>query len=164
VASAAVIAHQASSVGDTKHTKPHRRLDSAPYLATIHIMKIATIIVRTLMGLMFLFSSSTFFFKFFTPPELKGVAKTFMDGMQATTYFLPLLMGTQMACGLAFVTSLFVPLATIVIFPITLNILLYHVFVDPKGLPVAIPLILGNLFLAIAYRKSYAGLLSPRAK
>ena len=125
-------------------------------------MTIAVIIVRVLMGLLFLFASSAFFFKFVPQPELKGIAKAFMEGVGATRYFMPLMMGTQLVCGLAFLLGRFVPLATVVIFPVTLNILLYHAFVDPAGLPVAIALILGNLFLAYAYRKNYAPLLSPK--
>jgi len=127
-------------------------------------MKIAVIVVRILMSLPFLFGPLTFFFAHFKQPELHGAAKTFMEGMQASGYFLPLLMGTQLVCGLALVSGLFAPLATVVIFPITLNILLYHIFVDTKGLPVAIPLIVANLFLAFAYRKNYEGLLSPKPK
>lgn len=128
-------------------------------------MKIAVIIVRWLMGLVFLFASIAFFYMSFkhTPmPEMKGNAKLFMDGLTATGYFLTLLKVTELACGLAFVIGRFVPLATVVIFPITLNILLYHAFLDPEGLPVAIPLMLGNLFLAFGCRKHYKTLLAAK--
>jgi len=36
-------------------------------------MRIATIIVRTLMGLLFLFASVTYFFKLITPPPVRLV-------------------------------------------------------------------------------------------
>ena len=123
-------------------------------------MKIAVIIVRLLMGLMFLFASIVVLFNLVPHPEIKGNAKLFMDGIMATGYFMTLLKVTELVCGLAFVTGLFVPLATVVIFPITLNILLYHVYVAPEGLPVAIPLMLANLFLAYACRKNYKTLLA----
>jgi len=125
-------------------------------------MKIAIIIVRILMGLMFLFASIVVLFNLMPHPEMKDNAKLFMDGIMATGYFLTLLKVTELVCGLAFVTGLFVPLATVVIFPITLNILLYHVYVAPEGLPVAIPLMLGNLFLAYACRKNYKTLLAAK--
>ncbi len=123
-------------------------------------MKIAIIIVRILMGLMFLFASIVVLFNLMPHPEMKGNAKLFMDGIMATGYFMPLLKVTELACGLALVAGRFVPLATVVIFPITLNILFYHVFVAPEGLPVAIPLMLANLFLAYACRKNYKTLLA----
>ena len=125
-------------------------------------MKIAIIVVRLLMGLMFLFASIVVLFHLMPQPEMKGNAKLFMDGLMATGYFMTLLKLTELACGLAFVAGRFVPLATVVIFPITLNILFYHAFVAPEGLPVAIPLMLGNLFLAWACRRNYTMLLAPR--
>ena len=122
-------------------------------------MKITVIIVRLLMGLMFLFASIVVLFKLVPQPELKGGAKLFMEGIAASIYLMPLLKVTELLCGIAFVSGRFVPLATVVIFPITLNILLYHAFLAPEGLPVAIALFLANLFLAYAYRKNYASIL-----
>jgi putative oxidoreductase len=125
-------------------------------------MKIAIIVVRLLMGLMFLFASIVVLFKLMPQPEMKGNAKVFMDGLAATGYFMTLLKLTELVCGIAFVCGRFVPLATVVIFPITLNILFYHAFVEPEGLPVAIPLMLGNLFLAYACRKNYKTLVAAK--
>ena len=125
-------------------------------------MKVAIIIVRMLMGLMFLFASIVVLFNLVPHPEMKGNAKLFMDGLMATGYFMTLLKVTELVCGIAFVTGWFVPLATVVIFPITLNILFYHAFVAPEGLPVAIPLMLGNLFLAFACRRNYKMLLAQK--
>ena len=125
-------------------------------------MKIATIIVRMLMGLMFLFASIVVLFHLMPQPPMKGNAKLFMDGIMATGYFMTLLKMTELVCGLAFVIGRFVPLATVVIFPITLNILFYHAFVAPEGLPVAIPLMLGNLFLAFACRRNYQTLVAAK--
>ena len=113
-------------------------------------MKIAVIIVRVLMGLLYLFASIVVLFKIAPQPELTGTTKTFMDGINASGYLLPLIKITELICGISFVTGYFVPLATIVIAPITLNILLFHIFVDTAGLPVAVFLLLENLFLAFA--------------
>jgi putative oxidoreductase len=121
-------------------------------------MKIAVIIVRILMGLMFLFSSIVVLFNLVPQPELKGDVKLFMEGIKATGYLLTLIKVTELVCGAAFLAGRFVPLATVVIFPITLNILFWHAFRAPEGLLIAILLMLGNLFLAYAYRKNYATL------
>lgn len=125
-------------------------------------MKIAIIIVRLLTGLIFLFASIIVLFNLMPQPEMKGNAKLFMDGLMATGYFMTLLKITELVCGIAFVSGRFVPLATVVIFPVTLNILCYHAFVAPEGLPVAIPLMLGNLFLAYACRNNYKTLLAAK--
>ena len=118
-------------------------------------MKIAVIIIRALMGLLFLFSSIVVLFKLVPQPELKGGVKLFMEGMEASVYLMPLVKVTELLCGIAFISGRFVPLATVVIFPITVNILLFHAFLAPDGLLLAILLFLGNLFLAYAHRKNY---------
>src|SRR5258707_13048537 len=125
-------------------------------------MKIATTVVRILMGLMFLFASIVVLFNLMPHPEMKGNAKLFMDGITATGYFMTLLKVTELVCGLAFVAGRFVPVATVVIFPLTLNILFYHVFVAPEGLAVAIPLMLGNVFLSYPCRKNGKQVLSAK--
>jgi putative oxidoreductase len=125
-------------------------------------MKIAIIIVRTLMGLLLLFASITFLFKLAPQPELTGNTKVFMDGMNASGYLLPLVKITEMLCGLAFLTGYFVPLASILIAPITVNIFLFHVFVDLAGLPVAIFLVLANAFLAYVHWEKFKPLFAIR--
>src|SRR3954454_11236032 len=125
-------------------------------------MKIAVIIVRILMGLMFLFAAIVVLFKLGPQPELKGNVKVYMDGITATGYLMTFIKLTELVCGLAFIAGRFVPLATVMIFPITLNILLFNAFLAPEGLPIAIPLLLANLFLAYAYRKHYVPLLAAK--
>ena len=125
-------------------------------------MKIALIIVRTLIGLLFLFSSITFFFNLIPQPELTGNVKVFFEGLTAAIYLLPLVKAIELLCGIAFLSGRFVPLATVVIAPIAVNILLVHSFLAREGLPVAILLFLGLLFLAYANRKSYEPLLAAK--
>jgi putative oxidoreductase len=124
-------------------------------------MKWAVIIVRSLMGLLFLFASITYLFKLFTPPPLTGAMKTFNEGLQASVYLIPTVKVIELTCGLAFVSGRFVPLATVLIAPIIINILLVHAFMAPEGLPTAIFLVLANAFLAFHHRERYRPLLQP---
>ena len=124
-------------------------------------MKIAAIIARILMGLMFLFASITYLFKLFTPPPLTGAMKVFNDGLEASVYLMPTVKVIELLCGLAFVSGKFVRLAVVVIFPILVNIVCINIFLTPEGLPIAIPLFLADLFLAYYYRDSYTALLKP---
>lgn len=127
-------------------------------------MRIAVIIIRILMGLMFAFSAIVVLFKLFPTPELSGDVKVFMDGVMVTRYLLPLIKITELVCAIAFLVGRFVPLANVVLFPVTLNIVLYHAFVLPDGLFVGILLLLGHLVLAYAYRDRYRAMLSPNSK
>ena len=125
-------------------------------------MKIALIIVRILMGLMFAFASIAFFFKLMPEPVMTGSAKVFNDGIAASVYLMPTVKIFELLCALAFLSGRFVPLATVVIFPIILNILLYHVFLDSAGVPMAVILMLGNLFLAYVNREKYQSILAAK--
>lgn len=125
-------------------------------------MKIAVIIVRVLMGLLFLFASIVVLFNIFPQPELTGNVKTFMDGVNATGYLMKLIKITELVCGISFVSGYYVPLAQVVIAPIIVNIFLFHAFVDPSGLLVAIFLVLANIFLAYANWDKFKPLLEAK--
>jgi putative oxidoreductase len=126
-------------------------------------MKIAVIIVRVLLGLLYVMASVMVLFKLGpTPPVPVGAAKEFMEGMMATGYLLYLIKVTELVCGLLFVIGRFVPLAAVMIFPVSLNIFLYHVFVPGDGLPVAIFVLSANLFIAYAYREKYKPMLAAK--
>ncbi len=124
-------------------------------------MKIAMIIVRTLMGLMFLLGSIVFFLNLLPPPELSGPMKTFNEGLAASGYFFTLLKATELVCGLLLVTGRFVPLALVILSPIIVNIFFVHLLLERTGLPVAIFLVLANIFLAYYYRDAFKALLTP---
>lgn len=124
-------------------------------------MRKTAVAVRVLMGLLFLFASITYLFKLFTPPPMTGPMKTFNDGLEAARYLMPTVKVLELLCGLSFVSGKFVRLAVVVIFPILVNIVGVHLFIDTSGLPVALLLLLANLFLAYHYRESYRGMLQP---
>lgn len=125
-------------------------------------MRIATIIIRVLFGLLFVFASGTYFLDLVPEPELVGNMKVFNEGIIAAGYLMPLVKTVELICGLAFLTGRFVPLATVVIFPISVNILGVHTFLAPDGLAIAIFVIVANLFLAYRYWSHYQGLLERK--
>lgn len=126
-------------------------------------MKIATIIVRVLIGLLFLFASVTYFLNVAPPQEgLTGNTKLFFDGLEASGYILTVAKIFELLCAIAFLSDRFVALAVILIFPIVLNILFINAIHMPSGLPIAIPLILGVLFLAYANLEKYKPLIEAK--
>ncbi|MGQ0721518.1 MAG: DoxX family membrane protein [Candidatus Eiseniibacteriota bacterium] len=121
-------------------------------------MRIATVILRTLMGLLFLFASITYLFKLITPPPLTGAMKTFNDGLEASRYLMPTVKVVELLCGTAFVAGKLVPLAAVVISPIIVNIVLVHALMAPEGLPTAAFLVVANGLLIYRHRDSYRSL------
>lgn len=118
-------------------------------------MKIAVIVVRSLMGALFIFASVTYLFKLITPPEATGAMKVFNDGLAASGYLMNLVKITELICGLLLISGRFVPLTLIVLSPIIVNIFFVHLYLDPQNLPVAVFLILANSFLAYNHRESF---------
>lgn len=125
-------------------------------------MKIATIIIRVLLGLLFVFASGSYFLDLVPQPELAGDMKTFNEGLDAAAYVMPIVKSLELICGLAFLIGRFVPLATVVIFPITVNILGVHTFLAPEGLPIAVFVFLTNLFLVYRNWSHYKGMLESK--
>jgi hypothetical protein len=122
-------------------------------------MKIAMIIVRTLLGLLFLFASVAYFLALVPEPQLSGNMKTFSEGLGAAGYFMTLLKTTELLCAIALLTGRFVPLALVILAPIAINIFFVHTFLERSGLPVALFVIAAMAFLAFYYRESFKPLL-----
>lgn len=124
-------------------------------------MKIATIVIRVLIGLFLLYASIAFFFKLMPEQVTTGDFKAFQLGLVASTYLMPLAKAVELLCGLSYVTGKYVTLANIVILPVTLNILLINYFMAPENLPIAALLFIGNLFLIYRYWDNYKTVFTP---
>ena len=119
-------------------------------------MRIATIIVRVLMGALLVFASLSYFLDLFPQPTLTGDLATVMAGFAASKYLFPLSKAIELLSGLSFLSGKYMRLFNVVLLPITVNILLIHVFLSPVSeLPIAIFLFLGNLFLIYRNWDSY---------
>jgi putative oxidoreductase len=111
-------------------------------------MRELTIVIRLLFGSLFIITGLNGFFHFLPNPVMIGKEQEFVLGLMASGYFFPLLMGTQVICGVLLVTGAFVPLAIVALAPIVVNIFLFHLFVSPKGLPIAIIVCAFEIYLA----------------
>lgn len=124
-------------------------------------MKIAVIIVRVLLAVMYLFASVSYFLNIMPKaPEMTAAQTSFMTGLMASVYLFPLIKITELVGGILLLIGRTAPLAALLIFPVTLNIFLYHVFLGPKDLPMVVVMLLFNLFLFYAYRAKYLPIVS----
>lgn len=116
-------------------------------------------IARTLLGFIFFASGLVGLFKLAPiPPDLPERLVTFNAGLEASGYFLPFLKGVETICGLLLLVGSFVPLALVILAPVTLNIFLVHAFMAPSGLPLAI--ILGLLMIYLSFfAEPYSGVI-----
>jgi putative oxidoreductase len=124
-------------------------------------MKIATIIARVLLGLIFVFFGSNAFLHFLPMPPLpQGVAGLYLKAFFESGYVY-VIGGMQVIGGLLLLIGRFVPLGLTILAAIIFNIWAFHVLMAPEGFPPALVVTLLELFLVWRYRESFAGILRP---
>ena len=107
--------------------------------------------LQALLGLVLIVSGGA---KLLVPDQLSA-GDLLIDGMKSTGYLYPLLGAVEVVVGLALLLGRSVPLALVVLAPITLNIVAYHLFLGPAGLPVGLALLAVHIILATAYSQAY---------
>ena len=126
-------------------------------------MRTTTLIARILLGLTFVVFGLNGFLHFIPQPEMPQAAIAFFGGLAAAGYMLPLLFGTQIVGGVLLLIGMVVPLALLILAPVIVNIVGFHLFVVPSGLGLALVVAALELFLAWAHRDAFRPLLSSSA-
>ncbi len=120
---------------------------------------------RILMGLGFIVFGLNGFLNFLPPPpNLPEPVANFMKAMIETRYMFPLIAGTQLVVGILLVINLFVPLALVLIAPVIVNIIAFHLFLDPAGIVPGLIVLLLEISLVWAYRDYFRSLFTLRTK
>ena len=126
-------------------------------------MKIAAVVARILMGIVFLIFGLNGFLHFIPQgPMPGGVADQFIGALMASHYMV-LVFSLQLICGVLFLVNRYVPLALTLIAPIIVNILLFHSLMNPSGLPPGALVTICWLVVAYSLRQAFAGILEQRS-
>ena len=122
-------------------------------------MKNATMIFRILLGFIYLVFGLDYFLHFIPyQPMHTGDAETFKEGLRASGYFYPMIKTIQILGGISLLINRYAPFSAVVLFPISLNVLLFHTILVPSGWLMGVFLVVPNLFLGYAYRSYYNGM------
>ncbi|MGC1678263.1 MAG: DoxX family membrane protein [Candidatus Binataceae bacterium] len=121
-------------------------------------MRIATLIVRILLGLVFAIFGLNGFLHFLPNPPMPAAAGQFFGALFATGYMIPLLFATQVIGGILLLIGVFVPFALVILAPVVVNIFFFHLFLDPGEIPLAIVVVIFELFLAWRHSAAFAPL------
>ena len=121
-------------------------------------MKIATIIARVLLGLMFVVFGLNIFLHFIPmPPQEPSLATDFSTALMLSGYMY-VVGALQVLGGLMVLVGRYVALGLTLLGPVIVNILLFHIFLAPAGLAMAVVVGALALFLLYSYRANFAGL------
>ena len=91
---------------------------------------------RIFLGLVFTVFGLNFFLHFLPMPPAPPRAAAFAGALFGSGYFFPLLKSIEVVAGLLLLANLFVPLTLAVLAPIIVNIIGFHLFLEPSGLPI----------------------------
>jgi putative oxidoreductase len=124
-------------------------------------MKYVIIIVRVLLGLMFAVFGSNAFLHFIPMPPMQGQAGAFIGALVSSGYIYVIALLQVFGGLLLLLGGRFVALGLTLLGPVIVNIALYHIFLDTEGLPMAIGVSLGALFLLWVYRFKFPAIFQP---
>ena len=124
-------------------------------------MKIVGTIARVILGLIFVVFGLNGFLQFIPMPAPTGIAGQFA-GALFLSHYLVVIMFIQVLAGTLLIANRFVPLGLTLLGPVIANIVFFHVFMDPSGLPRAAVVTLLWLLVAYSVRSAFAGLLQAR--
>lgn len=120
-------------------------------------MKIASTIARYLLGVIFLVFGLNGFLHFIPMPLPPGVAGQFFMALGVSHYFVIVFL-LQLVAAVLLLVGRYVALALAIIAPVVVNILCYHAFMAPSGLPMAVILSVLWLLAVVNVRPAFAGL------
>ena len=119
-------------------------------------MKIAAIIARILVGLVFTVFGLNGFLNFIPAPPLPpGPAGQFITAL-FVSHYLYVIAAVQVISGVLLLINRYVPLAIVLLGPMLVNILAYHLLMNTMGLSIAAVVALLWIFLAFYHRQHLA--------
>lgn len=122
------------------------------------------LVARIILGLILLVFGLNVFFQFLPQPEMEmpEAAQKLIEGMMAAQYFMPLIGGVQVVVAVMLLTNRFVALGLLLLAPLSVNIILYHAFLDLKSILPGLIVAGLNLYLMFANKTKYDPVLSAK--
>jgi uncharacterized membrane protein YphA (DoxX/SURF4 family) len=125
-------------------------------------MKIVVLIARPLLGLIFVVFGLNGFLNFLDMGPLpSGLAGQFIGALALSHYFW-VVAALQVIGGALLLVNRYVPLGLVLLGPVIVNIILYHVFLNPAGMLMAVVVAILWLIVFYAHRQYFSGIFVQR--
>lgn len=121
-------------------------------------MKIASTIARYLLGLIFLVFGLNGFLNFIPMPPPTGVAAQFFGALFVSRFYVVIFV-LQIVPAVLLLANRYVPLALTILAAVIFNILCFHIFMAPAGLPLALVVTVLWFLTAWGVRSAFSGIL-----
>jgi uncharacterized membrane protein YphA (DoxX/SURF4 family) len=107
-----------------------------------------TLVLRIILGLILIIFGANKFAGFMPSPELPEAAGNFMGALAETGYMFPLIGAVEVIVGLLLIFNKWVGLALIILAPVAVNMVLFHLKLAPGGIgPAALVTILNGVLI-----------------
>lgn len=116
-----------------------------------------------LFGLMMINSGLNKFFHYMPLPEMPEAAIQLMQAFGQSGWLMPLVGVAEIVGGALFISPKFRALGAMVIFPVVIGILLFNLMQAPANAPVAVVLLLINLWVIYENREKYQPMINSAA-
>lgn len=113
------------------------------------------LVLCILMGLMFINGGLNKIFHYIPEPELTGEVLSIMTGFNATGWLFPLIAVTEIMGGALFMIPRTRALGAIILFPVMIGIVLFHIFQDPSTIAIALVVFVINGWVIWENRAKY---------
>ena len=120
-------------------------------------MKVAVLIARNLLGLIFLVFGLNGFFHFIPMPPPSGLAGQYIGALFVSHALVGIFL-LEITGGMLLLANRFVPLALVLLGPVLVNILIFHFLMAPAGLPLALLTTLLWLIVFAEVRRAFQGI------
>jgi putative oxidoreductase len=121
-------------------------------------MKIASTIARYLLGLVFLTFGLNGFLHFIPMPPPTGIAAQFFGAVFVSRFYVVIFLA-QIIPAVLLLANRYVPLALTILGAVIFNILCFHIFMAPAGLPLAVVVAVFWFLTTWRVRSAFTGIL-----
>ncbi len=115
-------------------------------------------LARYVLGIVLVVFGLNGFLQFMPMPELTGPAGAFMGALFASGYIFNVVNSLKIVIGLLLLFNKYVHLALILLAPLSINFVLFHLFLDPAGIAAAALVFIINIYLGVVHKEAYAHL------
>jgi len=113
-------------------------------------------VVCLLFGLMFINGGLNKLFNYIpVPDDMPEAMVKLTEALMSISWLMPLVAVVEIVGGILFIIPKFRALGAVVIFPIMVGIMLIHTINEPSGFPMALVLLLINLWVIFENREKY---------
>jgi len=120
------------------------------------------LITRLFLGIILIIFGLNKFINFMSMPPLTDAAGQFMGGLAVSGYMFPLIALVEIFVGLSLLFNKYSSLMLVILMPVSLNIVLFHLFLAPEGTVPGLVILILNIYLLLINKEKFSAILSSK--